>query len=189
MKWAILAVAVSSLGGVTHAQADTILKCVDKAGQITFTQGHCPSDQSLADRIEVDNPPPRGSGPVTRMADPTPPPVVEKPNTKPRDETSRPSTRTPSDADRYYDLDDDDYDVPPPIRQDRYYPYPEPYYDYGGHRPPWNHYPRPTPPTPQPAPEPAPRPSVTERGRAAIEQKKAQVEAQKAERRRLLDQR
>ena len=39
MKWAILAVAVSSLGGVTHAQADTILKCVDKAGQITFTYG------------------------------------------------------------------------------------------------------------------------------------------------------
>ncbi|GGM12639.1 hypothetical protein GCM10009425_24480 [Pseudomonas asuensis] len=186
MKWAILAVTVSGLSG--FAQADTILKCVDKAGQITFTQGRCPSGQSLADRIEVDNPPPSGSGPVTRMAAPMPPPEAEQPKVEPQAKTPKSTSRSTSDSDEYYERDDEyDYDASPPIRQDRYYPYPEPY--YGGHRPPWHHYPRPNPPAPQPTPEPAPRPSVTERGRAAIEQKKAQVEAQKAERRRLMDQR
>jgi hypothetical protein len=172
------------------AQADTILKCVDDRGEITFTQGRCPNGQSLDERMTIDNPRPSGSGPAIRLADPTPP-VKEAPPINQQEQAPRPDTRSaPDDYDEYERSDElDGYSNTPPIRRDDYYPYPAyPYPGYGYPRPP--HHPKPIRPSPPtPAPEPIDKPSVTERGRAAIEQKRAQIEAQKAERKRLVDER
>lgn len=67
------AVALSSLILCGAAQAETILKCVDAAGNVTFTQTRCPAGLKLESSSEVENVPPGGGNEVIKLAEPAKP--------------------------------------------------------------------------------------------------------------------
>ena len=50
--------------------AEELVKCIDTAGKLTFVKDRCPPVHESNEKIEVKNPPPSGSSPPTRMADP-----------------------------------------------------------------------------------------------------------------------
>ncbi len=49
--------------------AETVFKCVDAAGKVTFTQQACPDSTGLADVVRAHNSPPSAGGSPVRMAD------------------------------------------------------------------------------------------------------------------------
>lgn len=62
-------VAVALLQGAAWAQADTIYKCTDAQGKVTFTKQSCP-DNSAGAQLSVENRRPSGSGDAALMAAP-----------------------------------------------------------------------------------------------------------------------
>jgi hypothetical protein len=68
-KFALFAAAVL-LGFEAHAAS--VMKCVDAAGKVTFTQNaNCPSNTGLTDVVSAHNAAPSGSSVPVQMADPT----------------------------------------------------------------------------------------------------------------------
>ena len=58
---------------VGAAQAATVVKCVDAAGKVTFSQHACPSAEHDSAVMSVNNQRPSGDGPAIRLADPAKP--------------------------------------------------------------------------------------------------------------------
>lgn len=52
----------------THLVADTVFKCVDESGKVTFTQHACPSQTTLSGAVEASNQRPSAEGETARMA-------------------------------------------------------------------------------------------------------------------------
>lgn len=57
---------------IAPAGATTVNKCVDAAGQVTFTQTACPPHTVLQKVLEVENRPPSGNAPPVPLAVPQP---------------------------------------------------------------------------------------------------------------------
>jgi len=55
------------------ASAASVVKCVDAAGKVTFSQHACPSPDHDAAVVSVKNARPSGDGPASRLADPSRP--------------------------------------------------------------------------------------------------------------------
>ncbi|WP_395501832.1 hypothetical protein [Ectopseudomonas mendocina] len=53
--------------------AASVVKCVDAAGKVTFSQHACPSPDHDVAVVSVNNQRPSGEGPATRLADPSRP--------------------------------------------------------------------------------------------------------------------
>ncbi len=60
-------------------QAASVLKCVDAAGNVIFTQKVCPDGYRLERELDVVNEAPRGSGAPVLMAEPPPPAPAQPP--------------------------------------------------------------------------------------------------------------
>lgn len=61
-----------ALAVFSQAQADTVFKCVDAAGKVTFTQNqNCPRSSALDDVVSAHNAAPSGSSAPVQMADPS----------------------------------------------------------------------------------------------------------------------
>lgn len=146
-------VALSSLILCGAAQAETILKCIDAAGNVTFTQTRCPVGLKLESSSEVENVPPGGGNEVVKLAEPakpTPqpaepaaPPVAAPADNAPQassvGERPGPPEFVPSQS---YDYQQNGYSG---------YPFPWPPYASGwNQRPPHGNGPRPTPQPPRP---------------------------------------
>lgn len=63
-----LTVAVSLLLCTTGVQAETVYKCIDAQGRVTFTQQSCPNGKAPGLQVEVQNPRPSGVGESALMA-------------------------------------------------------------------------------------------------------------------------
>lgn len=75
MRISIL-LALAYLPCVSHAT--TVLKCVDAAGNVNFTQTACPPGQHLDSISELTAPPPSGDGDPVKLAEPKAPvPVTQ----------------------------------------------------------------------------------------------------------------
>lgn len=60
-----------------HADAASIMKCMDAAGNVTFTKNaNCPRNSGLADVVSANNAAPSGSSEAVRMASPNSAPVA-----------------------------------------------------------------------------------------------------------------
>lgn len=72
MHKALLALAAMLLS--SQLQAASVMKCVDAAGKVTFTQNqNCPRDHALDDVVSAHNAAPSGSSAAVQMADPAKP--------------------------------------------------------------------------------------------------------------------
>lgn len=63
----LCAMALSFTGQV---YAEELVRCVSPSGALTFVKDKCPPLNTSQEKIEVKNPPPSGSSPPTKMADP-----------------------------------------------------------------------------------------------------------------------
>lgn len=69
MQKAMIALAAALLS--SQLQAASVMKCVDAAGKVTFTQNqNCPSTAELNDVVSARNAAPSGSSTPVQMADP-----------------------------------------------------------------------------------------------------------------------
>ncbi|KAF1051992.1 MAG: hypothetical protein GAK43_02144 [Stenotrophomonas maltophilia] len=169
-------------------QAATVLKCQDAQGKVTFTQDHCPAGTAVQNSLDVSNERPSGAnGPSVQLADPA---ILQPPPVAPVAAAAAAAPATPATPAAAYDNsqdsaasrtdDDDDFADQGGGFDAGYggYPY-RPY----PHRP-WQH--RPPPPTPPQPPQPPTPPAkpqtVTERAREHIQQRKAELEAQRQQR-------
>ncbi|CAD5108714.1 DUF4124 domain-containing protein [Zestomonas carbonaria] len=144
-------------GPLSTASAATVLKCIDRNGNVTFTQTTCPPEQTMEEALEVQNPRPSGDGPSIPLAIPKPPePEEEKPQ-----QAASPGRNAPQAPDD--EASDDGYD------SDSYYDYPPPPYihrprpPYPDHTRPWPPYP-PHPPYPPQPPQPPVQPPQPPKG-------------------------
>ena len=64
-----------ALVAADQALADSVTKCLDAAGKVTFVQGPCPDASVGSQSMSVDNAAPSGSSAPTQMADPLGPAV------------------------------------------------------------------------------------------------------------------
>lgn len=61
-------------------QGETVFKCVDTAGKVTFTQQACPEQSNLSDVVSAHNQRPSADGEAAKMAEkPMPSGIVKKP--------------------------------------------------------------------------------------------------------------
>lgn len=134
---------------LADAGAATVLKCLDHAGNVTYTEGSCPPGQTLERQLEISNPRPSGTGPAVPLATPRPPaPEPERPR-----QTAAPKTAPVQPPETVEEPDDAFY---PPYP---YYRRPQPAYRPWPPQPPYPHH----PPPPRP-PEPPEKPPARLKG-------------------------
>ncbi|UVE18919.1 hypothetical protein NVV93_05890 [Pseudomonas sp. LS44] len=148
-RWLLAALLV---GPTSTAWAATIVKCVDRVGNITYTETRCPPEQALDKVMQIHNDRPSGDGPAVPLATPRPPEPpqpqeVRKPQPSPQQAPEQPVEEQYDDNGSYgssYDYYNPGYIHRPRPRP----PYPD-------------HYPPPHPPRPLPPPHPVepPRPA------------------------------
>ncbi|AYC33773.1 hypothetical protein D3880_16040 [Pseudomonas cavernae] len=149
--------------------AATVLKCVDRNGNITFTQATCPPEQTLDAVMQPHNEAPSGSGEPVPLAKPRPP------EPEPQEPPPLPPASTPSeqpvvqDEDRYQD----DYDEGAEYYDPDYVHRPRPYRNHQRPYPP--PYPHPLPP-PHPVEPPRPQPKGVGAPRNALKHTGPQLE-------------